>query len=311
MKAPKATAFHIPVMYQAVAEWAAGSRRAVDATAGGGGHTALLRAAGALVLAIDRDPAALAAAQAALGSSGITWLEASFASDQALAAVREFRPDRILLDLGVSSHQLDDEARGFSFRPGAPLDMRMTPGKGPRGADVLNTWSEELLETAFRDSADEPRARALARAVVRRRRRAAFTTSDDFVNAIREVLGPRSGPSDFARLFQAVRIAVNDEGGQLARALPALRDALVPGGRLGVISYHSGEDRVVKQAFRDWARACVCPPGQPVCTCRGRPLGTLLTRKAVTPEASEIAANVRARSAKFRAFATESGSDGA
>lgn len=311
MKAPKATAFHIPVMYQAVAEWAAGSRRAVDATAGGGGHTALLRAAGALVLAIDRDPAALAAAQAALGSSGITWLEASFASDQALAAVREFRPDRILLDLGVSSHQLDDEARGFSFRPGAPLDMRMTPGKGPRGADVLNTWSEELLETAFRDSADEPRARALARAVVRRRRRAAFTTSDDFVNAIREVLGPRSGPSDFARLFQAVRIAVNDEGGQLARALPALRDALVPGGRLGVISYHSGEDRVVKQAFRDWARACVCPPGQPVCTCRGRPLGTLLTKKAVMPEASEIAANVRARSAKFRAFATESGSDGA
>ena len=311
MKAPKATAFHIPVMYQAVAEWVAGSRRAVDATVGGGGHTALLRAAGALVLAIDRDPAALATAQAALGSSGITWLEASFASDQALAAVREFRPDRILLDLGVSSHQLDDEARGFSFRPGAPLDMRMTPGKGPRGADVLNTWSEELLETAFRDSADEPRARALARAVVRRRRRAAFTTSDDFVNAIREVLGPRSGPSDFARLFQAVRIAVNDEGGQLARALPALRDALVPGGRLGVISYHSGEDRVVKQAFRDWARACVCPPGQPVCTCRGRPLGTLLTKKAVTPEASEIAANVRARSAKFRAFATESGSDGA
>jgi 16S rRNA (cytosine1402-N4)-methyltransferase len=311
MKAPKATAFHIPVMHQAVAGWAAGSRRAVDATAGGGGHTALLRAAGALVLAIDRDPAALAAAQAALGSSGITWLEASFASEQALAAVREFRPDRILLDLGVSSHQLDDEARGFSFRPGAPLDMRMTPGKGLRGADVLNTWSEELLETAFRDSADEPRARALARAVVRRRRRAAFTTSDDFVNAIREVLGPRSGPSDFARLFQAVRIAVNDERGQLARALPALRDALVPGGHLGVISYHSGEDRVVKQAFRDWARACVCPPGQPVCTCRGRPLGTLLTKKAVTPEAGEIAANVRARSAKFRAFATESGSDGA
>ena len=307
----KATVFHIPVLYQAVAEWAAGSRRAVDATAGGGGHTALLRSTGAELLAIDRDPAALAAAQAALGSSGITWLEAPFASDQALAAVRAFRPDRILLDLGVSSHQLDDEARGFSFRPGAPLDMRMTPGKGPRGADVLNTWSEELLETAFRDSADEPRARALARAVVRRRRRAAFTTSDDFVNAIREVLGPRSGPSDFARLFQAVRIAVNDERGQLARALPALRDALVPGGRLGVISYHSGEDRVVKQAFRDWARACVCPPGQPVCTCRGRPLGTLLTKKAVTPEASEIAANVRARSAKFRAFATESGSDGA
>jgi 16S rRNA (cytosine1402-N4)-methyltransferase len=150
--------------------------------------------------------------------------------------------------------------------------------------------------------------------VVRRRRRAAFTTSDDFVNAIREVLGPRSGPGDFARLFQAVRIAVNDELEQLARALPALRDALVPGGRLGVISYHSGEDRLVKQTLRDWARACICPPRQPVCTCRGRPLGALLTKKAVTPDADEIAANVRARSARFRAFANaaaESGSDGA
>jgi len=298
------TTFHIPVLHRTVAEWATGSHRAVDATAGGGGHTALLRAAGAEVLAIDRDPVALATAQALLGSTGITWLEAPFASDRALAAVQKFRPDRILLDLGVSSHQLDDEARGFSFRPGAPLDMRMTPGKGPRGADVLNTWSEARLAEAFHDSADEPRSRALARAIVRRRRHAAFTTSDDFVNAIREVLGPRSGPSDFARLFQAVRIAVNDEREQLAGALPALRDALVPGGRLGVISYHSGEDRLVKQAFRDWARACVCPPGQPVCTCRGRPLGALLTKKAVTPDAGEIAANVRARSARFRAFAT-------
>lgn len=307
------TSFHIPVLARAVADWAAGSRRAVDATAGGGGHTALLRAAGAVVLAIDRDPVALAAARSALGDTSITWLEAPFASDRALDAVRAFRPDRVLLDLGVSSHQLDDQARGFSFRPGAPLDMRMTPGRGPTAADVLNTWAEERLEAALREYADEPRARALARAVVRRRR-TPFATSDDFVNAIREVLGPRSGPSDFARLFQALRIAVNDERAQLARALPALRDALVPDGRLGVISYHSGEDRVVKQTFRDWARACVCPPGQPVCTCRGRPLGRLLTKKPVSPDADEIAANPRARSARFRAFAAaapETGADGA
>ncbi|HEY6222187.1 MAG TPA: 16S rRNA (cytosine(1402)-N(4))-methyltransferase, partial [Gemmatimonadales bacterium] len=145
----KDTVFHIPVLYRVVAEWAAGSRRAVDATVGGGGHTALLRAAGAEVLAIDRDPVALATAQAALGSSGMTWLEAPFGSERALDAVKAFRPDRILLDLGVSSHQLDDATRGFSFRPGAPLDMRMTPGKGARGADVLNTWSEERLEAAF------------------------------------------------------------------------------------------------------------------------------------------------------------------
>ncbi len=307
------TAFHVPALSRTVTDWVAGSRRAVDATAGGGGHTALLRAAGATVLAIDRDPVALAAARAALGDAGITWLEAPFASDKALDAVRAFRPDRILLDLGVSSHQLDEASRGFSFRPGAPLDMRMTPGKGPTAADVLNTWTEQQLEAAFREFADEPRARGLARSVVRRRRRAAYATSDDFVNAIREVLGPRSGPGDFARLFQAVRIAVNDERGQLARALPALRDALVPGGRLGVISYHSGEDRLVKQTFRDWARACICPPGQPVCTCRGRPLGELLTKKAVSPDANEIAANPRARSARFRAFATAraAGNDGA
>jgi 16S rRNA (cytosine1402-N4)-methyltransferase len=220
----------------------------------------------------------------------------------------------VLLDLGVSSHQLDDLARGFSFRPGAALDMRMSPGRGATAADVLNSWSEQDLGTAFREYADEPRARSLARDVVRRRRRAPYVTSDDFVNAIREVLGPRSGPPDFARLFQAVRIAVNDERAQLTVGLPALRDALVPGGRLGVISYHSGEDRLVKQAFRDWARACVCPPGQPVCTCRGRTLGVLVTRKAIVATPEEMAANPRARSARFRAFATaqtDAGNNGA
>lgn len=162
----------------------------------------------------------------------------------------------------------------------------------------------------FADGADEPRARALARAVVRRRTRTPFRTSDDLVNAIREVRGSRAGPPDFARLFQSIRIAVNDEAGEVGRALPAFRDALVPGGGLGVITYHSGEDRAVKHAFRDWARACVCSPGQPVCTCRGRPLGTVLTRKALTPVPEEIARNPRARSAKFRSFRTAEVADG-
>ena len=124
--------------------------------------------------------------------------------------------------------------------------------------------------------------------------------ADDLVNAIRSVLGPRAGPAEFARLFQAVRIAVNGELEGLARALPAFRDALAPGGRLAVITYHSGEDRTVKHAFRDWASACICPPGQPVCTCRGRPLGRVVPRKPVVPDAAEIAANPRARSAKLR-----------
>jgi 16S rRNA (cytosine1402-N4)-methyltransferase len=293
---------HEPVLAGAVRDWAAGATRAVDATAGGGGHAALLRSAGADVLAIDRDPAALAAARGRLGDAGVTYLLAPFASPEALAAVTAFRPERILLDLGVSSPQLDDAARGFTFRPGAPLDMRMTPGQGASAADVLNSASAERLAETFTAGADEPRARALARAIVRRRLRAPFRTSDDLVNAIREVLGPRAGPPDFARLFQAVRIAVNDERGELERALPAFRAALPPGGRLGVVTYHSGEDRLVKQTFRDWGRACVCPPRQPICTCRGIALGTVLTRKALTAAPDEVARNPRSRSARFRAF---------
>ena len=188
--------------------------------------------------------------------------------------------------------------------------MRMTPGAGASAADVLNTWSEERLTDAFVEDADEPPrvARRLARSVIRRRARGPFLTSDDFVNAIREVLGPRSGPGDFARLFQALRMAVNGEKDQLTRALPLFRDALVPGGRLGVIAYHSGEDRIVKHAFREWARDCVCPPGQPICTCRGHALGTLRTRKGVTPGPAELAANPRSRSAHFRDFEVSVGS---
>jgi 16S rRNA (cytosine1402-N4)-methyltransferase len=127
-------------------------------------------------------------------------------------------------------------------------------------------------------------------------------TSDDLVNAIRAVLGPSSGPSDFARLFQALRIRVNDELGRLARALPAYRDRLSPGGVLAVISYHSGEDRIVKHAFREWARTCVCPPAYPICVCRGRALGEVVTRKPIIPGDAEIASNPRARSARMRLF---------
>ncbi len=305
-----ATTYHQPVLADAVRTWATGARRAVDATVGGGGHAELLRAAGAELLAIDRDPEALAAARQRLGDTRITYLAAPFASAEALAAVLAFRPDRILLDLGVSSHQLDVAARGFTFRPGAPLDMRMTPARGPSAADILNSWPEARLTAAFAENADEPRARTLARVVVRRRGRGPFLVSDDLVNAIREVRGARAGPAVFARLFQAIRMAVNDERAQLATALPAFRDALLPGGRLGVITYHSGEDRAAKQAFRDWARDCVCPPRQPVCTCRGQPLGTALTKRAITPGPEELAANPRSRSAKFRAFATREPSDG-
>jgi 16S rRNA (cytosine1402-N4)-methyltransferase len=176
--------------------------------------------------------------------------------------------------------------------------------QGITARDVLNTWSVERLAAVFAEYGDERRGRALAREIVRRRLSAPFAVSDDFVNAIRAVLGPRSGPPHFARLFQALRIAVNDELDALGAALPALRDALVPGGRLGVITYHSGEDRIVKHAFREWSRECICPPRQPVCTCRGRALGRVVTKKPVFPSSDEVASNPRARSAQFRIFET-------
>ena len=280
----------------------------MDATVGGGGHAALLREAGATVLAVDRDPAAIAAARALLGETEVRYSTGPFASGKVLGTIQTFKPDRILLDLGVSSHQIDTLERGFTFRPGAPLDMRMGPG-GLTAADVLNTWTDAQLAECFRELADErpARARRLAATIVRRRLREPFKTSDDLVKAIRAALGSRSGPADFARLFQALRIVVNQEREQLELGLPALRAALVPGGRLGVISYHSGEDRIVKHQFRDWARTCVCPPRQPVCTCRGTALGQVLTRKAVRPAPAEIAGNPRARSARFRAFEVTGG----
>jgi 16S rRNA (cytosine1402-N4)-methyltransferase len=279
----------------------AGCRRVLDGTVGGGGHAARLAAAGARVLGLDRDPAAVAAARAALGP-GATVRLGDFAAAADEADVVAFRPDGVLLDLGVSSPQLDDPARGFSFRPGTPLDMRMAPGDGPSAADWLAGASPEELAAAFRDGADERRARALAREIVRRRATRPAAISDDLVGAIRAVLGPRSGPDDFARLFQAVRIAVNDELGRLARALPALLDVAAPGAVLAVIAYHSGEDREVKHTMQDWARDCICPPPQPVCTCRGRALGEILTRRPIRPGPAETAANPRARSARLRAF---------
>jgi 16S rRNA (cytosine1402-N4)-methyltransferase len=297
----RAASFHIPVLLEPVLAAARGARRAVDATLGDGGHSAALREAGIEVLGIDRDPVALTISRARLGERGIQYLLAPYASPVALETVRHFGPDFIVLDLGVSSRQLDQDPRGFSFRPGAPLDMRMGPSGEPAAA-LLNQAPERTLEAIFRDYGDERRARRLASEIVRRRERKPFTSSDDLVNAVRATLGAKAGPSEFARLFQAVRVAVNDELGELERALPAFRDALKPGGRLSIITYHSGEDRLVKQAFREWGQSCVCPPELPVCVCRGRPLGRAEPRKPIVPDESELQANPRARSAKLRTF---------
>jgi 16S rRNA (cytosine1402-N4)-methyltransferase len=233
--ADPATPVHVPVLLAPVLAAAAGSRRAVDATLGDGGHAEALRRAGAEVLGIDRDPAAMAVSRRRLGEEGMHYVEAPYGSAEALAAVAAFQPDFILLDLGVSSRQLDETARGFTFRPGAPLDMRMGAA-GTSAAELLNGADEAELARVFAEYGDERQSRRLAREIVRRRVHHPFAISDDLVNAVRATLGARAGPSEFARLFQAVRIEVNDELAGLARALPALRDALAPGGRLAVIT---------------------------------------------------------------------------
>jgi 16S rRNA (cytosine1402-N4)-methyltransferase len=303
---PGADTYHVPVLADAVRQALAGASHVVDGTLGGGGHTALLLDAGHRVTGVDRDADARAAASARLAAwlrdGQLTMVEATF-DDVSAIAPGDAPVDGVLLDLGVSSRQLENAARGFSFRPGAPLDARMSPdGRGPTAADVLNTADEGALAVWFRTHGDEPRARRLAAEVVRRRGNAPFAISDDFVGAIRGALGPRSGAPEFARLFQALRIVVNDEAAGLVRALDRWRDRLTPGGVLAVIAYHSGEDRIVKQAFRSWSTACTCPPRQPMCTCGGVAAGTLVTRKAIVPTDAEAAANPRARSARLRVW---------
>lgn len=300
------SAYHAPVLAREVAELLGNAQHVLDGTLGGGGHALALLERGTRVTGIDRDPEAVREARVRLApfiaSGSFDLHQANYADLDAIPELADVRFDGILLDLGVSSHQLDDERRGFTFRPGAILDMRMGEDATSTAAELLNTAPEGELAWVFREYGDERRAPRLAREVVRRRGTRPFETSDDFVGAIRGALGPTSGAPDFARLFQAVRIAINHELSGLERALPALRDHLAPGGVLAVIAYHSGEDRLVKHAFREWSTACICPPRQPMCTCRGTALGTLLTRRAVTAAEDELAGNPRARSARLRAW---------
>jgi 16S rRNA (cytosine1402-N4)-methyltransferase len=298
--------YHAPALVEPVVALLGGKALVLDGTLGGGGHSAALLDAGvARVVAVDRDADALAAARERLSGAGSRFsaYQGNYAALERVAPLASLRFDGILLDLGISSHQIDDLSRGFSFREGAPLDMRMGSDAARDAAALLNESDEEELTHLFRSYGDEPRAGRLAREIVHRRLSRPFIISDDLVGAIRGAFGPRTGPPEFARLFQAVRIAVNDELTGLEAALPALRDRLEPGGVLVVIAYHSGEDRLVKHAFRSWSEDCICPPKHPMCTCGGgRALGAVLTRRALTASAGETAHNPRARSAKLRAW---------
>jgi len=300
------SSYHAPVMVDEVVALLGGADQVLDCTLGGGGHSDALLASGSSVVALDRDEAAITEARKRLASyeaSGrFLAIRGNFGEIDRIRELDGRAFDAILADLGVSSHQIDADERGFSFRPGALLDMRMDRRSTTTAAELLNTLDEAELSHIFREYGDEPRATRLARQIVHRRQRKPMHVSDDLVDAIRGAFGARMGPGDFARLFQAVRIAVNEELEVLERALPLLRDKLKPGGRLAVISYHSGEDRLVKHTMREWSQACVCPPRQLQCTCRGKPLGQLITKRPLTASSEQTALNPRSRSARLRAW---------
>lgn len=304
--------YHAPVMAEEVLRHLEPERGGVffDGTLGGGGHAeAILERGGAAaeLIGVDQDPEALEVAARRLErfAGRVRLVRGNFADvAEELREAGGAPLSGALLDLGVSSRHIDEPARGFSFRAGTPLDMRMggAGASGPTAAELLNRLSREELTGIFREYGEEPRAWRLAGEVVRRRDDRPFETSDDLVAAMEAVLGGRMGPQDKARIFQALRIAVNRELEALERALPALRELLAGGGVFVTLAYHSLEDRRVKNAFREWSRACVCPPELPMCMCRGEPLGETLTRRPVSPSGAEVASNSRARSARLRAW---------
>ena len=282
----------------------------LDATVGGGGHAEriLESSPAATLIGLDQDPEAVAAARKRLSVFGDRARLVTGNFRDAAELVEEYIDvglDGALLDLGVSSHQIDTTARGFSFRRGTPLNMRMggTTGGWRTAADLLNTASEEELGKIFRDYGEERKWRARSREIARRRGQRPLRSADDLVAAASAALRRPLAQRDKARLFQAVRIAVNEELEALREGLEAIGQLLATEGRLVVISYHSLEDRIVKETFREWSRECVCPPEWPICKCRGRALGRRLTKKPLRPSEAEVAANPRARSARLRGWA--------
>jgi len=276
-------------------------KRLVDATLGGGGHAEALLAVGAEIIGVDRDPSAVAAARARLeGSERFRALEGRAGELEALLRPMGLLPvDGVLLDLGVSSPQLDTPERGFSFQADGPLDMRMG-STGETAAELIARLPEAELAIVLRDLGEEPFARGIARAL----KADLPTTTLGAVESVKRAVPRRAWPTKVhvaTRTFQALRIAVNDELGELDRVLASLPRLLRIGGRAAVIAFHSLEDRAVKQAFRALEGRCTCPPGLPVCACGARGTFRVLTRRAVQASEAEVERNPRARSARLRA----------
>jgi 16S rRNA (cytosine1402-N4)-methyltransferase len=282
---------------------------AVDGTLGAGGVTAALLERvlpGGRVIAIDRDQSAIEAARTRFAAYGdaLTVVHADFADlDTIVRSHGAAHADLVTLDLGVSSMQLDDAQRGFSFRLDGPLDMRMDATTGTPAAGIVNSADVDELTAMIRDLGEERFARAIAAAIVRERQREPITTTSRLRDIVEDTVPRRFWPKHIhpaTRTFQALRIAVNDELASIERGLQASIRILRPGGRLGVISFHSLEDTLVKNALHVAAQNCVCPPQQPHCTCAHRATLFLLTRRVIRPDPAELAANPRSRSARLR-----------
>jgi 16S rRNA (cytosine1402-N4)-methyltransferase len=317
---PTASPGHVPVLLAETIEALAPRRGGcyVDGTVGGGGHAAaILDRIGpdGRLLGLDRDASTLVRARERLAPFGsrCTLVHAAFDDLRAVLHAHGWPAvDGVLLDLGFSSVQLDSAGRGFSFQRDEPLDMRMDSGAAtPTAADLLATASEAALADMLFRYGEEPAARRIAREIGRRRALAPLRTTGQLHAAVWSAVGGRHGlPTDPAtRTFQALRIAVNDELGQLERVLPQALAVLQPAGRLAVITFHSLEDRIVKRHFTGAAAACICPPGLPECRCGHQPEVRLLWRKPRTAAAAELINNPRARSAKLRAVERLPGGD--
>ncbi|HEY7347437.1 MAG TPA: 16S rRNA (cytosine(1402)-N(4))-methyltransferase RsmH [Ktedonobacterales bacterium] len=305
------TTQHIPVMPAEVLEALRphSDGRYIDGTAGGGGHTTLLlerSAPNGQVLAIDADPQALTRIaerlQAPLALGRLTLVQGNFAQLQRLAEQAGFQKvDGILLDLGLSSDQLADHERGFSFAGNGPLDMRFDPATPTTAADLLNTLPESGLADLLWRYGEERRARQIARRIVRARLRKPITQAAELAQlAAAGVPGHPGGIHPATRTFQALRIAVNNELQNLVDVLPQAVNLLAPGGRLAIISFHSLEDRIIKRCLQAEARDCICPPQTPVCICGHQARVRLITRHPLVASQTEQQQNPRARSAKLR-----------
>lgn len=280
----------------------------LDGTLGGGGHASAVAAkltTGRLI-GLDRDEKALTAARERLAPwmDRVTLLHRNFRElDNALDGLGLEAVDGMVFDLGVSSPQLDDGARGFSYRTDAPLDMRMDATQRLTAWELVNRWPREQLKRIFYDYGEERYAPQIAAAIEKRRESAPIETTLELVDVIKSAMPPqalREKQHPAKRSFQAIRIAVNDELGALDTLMGMAVDRLNPGGRLAVITFHSLEDRIVKSALQEAARGCVCPPEFPVCVCGRKPKVRLITRKPILPGTRELEANPRARSAKLR-----------